>query len=160
VNVHHTYVRESIPVIEQFAAKVARVHGVNHPETISIQQLFLDLKNELVSHMQKEETVLFPYIKKLQQSAAGKETLQRPPFNSVANPIRLMESEHELAGSLLKQIASATDNFTPPTDACNTYRVLYHKLEEFQNDLFQHIHLENNILFPKALLLESQLMQN
>ncbi len=154
-NVHHTYVNSNLSLVKEFAEKVATVHGDHNPETKEIARLWNEVANELTVHMKKEELVLFPYIKKLEQysndSSAG---LPASHFGTVKNPVKMMEQEHELAGSLMKQIQELSNNFTPPIHACNTYKVLYAKLKEFQTDLFQHIHLENNILFPKAIAME------
>lgn len=155
VNVHHTYVNNNLNLITEFTQKVARVHGDHNPETKDIAKLWEDVVMELTMHMKKEELILFPYIKNIEKYSKG--DLKKFPsshFDTVKNPIRMMENEHDLAGSLMKNIEVLSNNFTPPAHACNTYRVLYAKLKEFQDDLHQHIHLENNILFPKAILLE------
>ena len=155
LNVHHTYVNNNLNLITEFAEKVARVHGEHSPETKDIAKLWEDVVLELTMHMKKEELLLFPYVKNLERYSKGElEKFPSSNFGSVKNPIRMMEHEHDLAGNLMKHIQALSNNFTPPDYACNTYRVLYAKLKEFQNDLFQHIHLENNILFPKAILLE------
>lgn len=158
VNEHHKYVKENIPLLLEFTQKVARVHGERHPETVQVAGLFLETARELEQHMMKEEQVLFPYINSL-QAAKKSGHFQRPPFQSAENPIRMMEEEHDHAGNLMKQIRQLTGDFTPPPDACNTYRVAYLKLQEFEEDLHRHIHLENNILFPKTLELERRLLQ-
>ncbi len=158
INVHHTYVNESLPLISEYANKVARVHGQHYTQVIEINRLFHEVANELLSHLQKEEQVLFPYIKQLVQ--AEKEdgsTEVHPAFGSINNPIQMMEHEHEDAGNVFKEIAILTNNYTPPPEACNTFRALYAKLEEFEQDLHLHIHLENNILHPKAIALEKHL---
>ena len=157
-NVHHTYVRESLPLISQYANKVAKVHGHNYTYVVKINELFHEVANELLAHMQKEEQVLFPFIKQLVE--AKKEGIKNilAPFGTVNNPINMMENEHESAGDIFKEIAKLTNNYTPPTEACNTFKALYAKLEEFEKDLHKHIHLENNILHPKAIALEKQLM--
>jgi len=155
VNVHHRYVNNNLNQITEYAQKVARVHGEHNPETKDIAQLWDDVVAELTMHMKKEELILFPYIKNIERYSNGE--LKEFPFShfgTVKNPIRMMENEHDLAGNLMKNIELLSNNFTPPAHACNTYRVLYAKLKEFQNDLHQHIHLENNILFPKAILAE------
>lgn len=157
-NVHHTYVRESLPLISQYANKVAKVHGHHYEEVVIVNQLFHEVANELLSHLQKEEQVLFPYIKQLVDSKKEGNTSPTPPFGSVNNPINMMEHEHENAGDIFKEISRLTNNYTPPADACNTFRALYAKLEEFEQDLHQHIHLENNILHPKAILLEKEIV--
>ncbi len=159
VNVHHRYVKENVPLLKEFTAKVARVHGEAHPEVIEIARLFEAIATELEQHMMKEEHILFPYIKEL---ATVKNTpgqpLTPPPFGTVRNPVGMMIAEHDHAGELLKQIRQLSKDFTLPEDACNTYRVSYQKLEEFEADLHQHIHLENNILFPKAIKYEQDLL--
>ncbi len=154
VNVHHTYVEENIPLLLQYANKVAKVHGHHYTEVVKINALFTDVANELTTHMKKEELILFPFIKKLANAEKEGTTLETPHFGTVNNPIKMMEDEHENAGNLFKEIAKLSNNYTPPEGACNTFKALYAKLEEFEQDLHQHIHLENNILFPKAIQLE------
>ena len=151
-NVHHSYVRESLPIISQYANKVAKVHGHHYAEVVKINDLFHEVADELLLHLQKEEQVLFPYIKKLVDSN-GKETIASN-FGTVQNPIMMLENEHENAGNIFKKIAKLTNNYIPPKEACNTFKALYNKLEEFEQDLHKHIHLENNILHPKAIKLE------
>lgn len=157
VNEHHTYVRESIPLLQEFTHKVARVHGNAHPEAIEIARLFDELAGELSRHMQKEEQVLFPYVKVLVAAHKHEHAPEQPAFGSVQHPIQMMVHEHERAGEILREIRRLSHDFTPPEHACNTYRVSYAKLQEFEEDLHRHIHLENNILFPKAAALEAQL---
>ncbi len=157
-NVHHTYVKESMPLISQYANKVAKVHGHHYTEVVKINQLFHEVANELLSHMQKEEQVLFPFIKQLVDAKKTGIKNITAPFGTVKNPIQMMEQEHEGAGDIFKEIAELTNNYTPPAEACNTFKALYAKLEEFEQDLHQHIHLENNILHPKAIALEKQLI--
>ena len=156
VNIHHTYVTESIPLILQYAARVAKVHGHHYTEVVEINRLFIDVANELSSHLKKEEQVLFPFIKELLNADSNGEKAAKQHFGTVNNPIRMMEEEHENAGDIMKEIKKLSNNFTPPEGACNTFKALYAKLEEFEQDLHQHIHLENNILFPKAILLEKK----
>lgn len=156
-NIHHTYVRESLPIISQYANKVAKVHGHHYIEVVEINQLFHEVANELLSHMQKEEQVLFPFIKQLVQAEKEGRKNTTPPFGTVKNPIQMMEHEHESAGNIFKEISRLSNNYTPPEGACNTFRALYAKLEEFEQDLHKHIHLENNILHPKAILLEKKI---
>lgn len=154
-NVHHRYVRESIPLILQYAAKVEGVHGQAHQALFMIHRVFKALADELTLHMAKEEGVLFPYIRRMDAAHGGAAELGQSPFGSVGNPIAMMQHEHEEAGALLADLARLTEGYNPPDWACNTFRALYHKLEEFQDDLHLHIHLENNLLFPKALQLEA-----
>lgn len=156
-NIHHTYVRESLPIISQYANKVAKVHGHHYIEVVEINQLFHEVANELLSHMQKEEQVLFPFIKQLVQAKKEGRKNTTPPFGTVKNPIQMMEHEHESAGNIFKEISRLSNNYSPPEGACNTFRALYAKLEEFEQDLHKHIHLENNILHPKAILLEKKI---
>ena len=157
VNVHHKYVRDNIPLLSEFTQKIAHVHGERHPELIQIAELFQAVSSELQHHMMKEENILFPYIIEIQSAFKNKSQLGPSPFGTVKNPIRMMEMEHDNAGALLKQIRQLSDNYSLPEDACNTYMVTYKKLDEFENDLYEHIHLENNILFPKAIELEENL---
>lgn len=156
-NVHHSYVEETIPLLIQYTNKVAKVHGDSDPELIRVRDLFVDVANELTPHLKKEELILFPFIAKMERAVKSGESLERPHFGTVENPIAMMEDEHEAAGDLFKEIASLTHNYSLPEHACNTYRAMFHKLEEFENDLNLHIHLENNILFPKALALEKKI---
>lgn len=150
---HHRYVEQKIPEIKPFLAKIAKVHGGRHPELLEVEKLFLESAGELTKHMKKEELILFPYIRDLVKAkASGGETFA--PFGTVKNPIKMMMDEHDTEGERFRQIAALTDNYTPPADACNTYRVSFSLLKEFEEDLHLHIHLENNILFPKAIDLE------
>lgn len=158
VNTHHKYVIDSLPMLYEFSAKVAKVHGDAHPEVIEVEQLFTAIAEELESHMPKEEMILFPYIKQLVQAKKTGVPCPKPGFGTIKNPINMMEAEHETAGGFQMRLNEITDNFTPPEDACSTYKVLYAKLKEFETDLFQHIHLENNILFKKAIALEESLV--
>lgn len=160
VNIHHTYVEESIPLIAQYANRVEEVHGHHYKEVIVINKLFTEVANELASHMKKEEIILFPYIKKLINLKKVGGYVAPPPFGTVNNPIKMMESEHESAGDVFKKIARLTNNYTPPEGACNTFKALYAKLDEFEQDLHRHIHLENNILHPKAIQLEQEFKTN
>jgi regulator of cell morphogenesis and NO signaling len=157
VNTHHSYVSKTIPDLSSYAAKVARVHGDRHPELLEINSLTQLVCEELSSHMAKEETVLFPAIKKL---AAAKNNGLAPDAASavlIKGAVNTMEEEHETVGNALEQIRELSLNYTLPSDACASYSFLYKTLEEFEDDLHTHVHLENNILFPKALELQKQL---
>lgn len=158
VNTHHKYVTEANQLIIEYSDKVAKVHGHHYTETVEINHLFHELANELNAHMKKEENILFPFIRAIGKAKKEGTPLSPPPFGTIQNPINMMEMEHTGAGDILRKIAELSNNYTPPADACNTYRALYHSLEEYQNDLFQHIHLENNILFPKAIKFEQELL--
>ncbi|GAB2764706.1 iron-sulfur cluster repair di-iron protein [Salinimicrobium soli] len=157
VNVHHTYVAESIPLLLQYSERVADVHGHHYKELLEIKSLVKEVAGELSAHMKKEELILFPFVKKLVQAKKENSEAPQAPFGTVDNPIKMMEEEHEGAGEILRLISVLSNNYTPPEEACNTYRAFYSKLEEFEQDLHQHVHLENNILFPKALQLEKEL---
>lgn len=155
IHVHHTYVEESLPIILQYAEKVATVHGHHYDEVIKINELIKEAATDLGAHLKKEELILFPYIKRLIKLDKGDfsiENLIKPD-----NPIEILEEEHESVGNTFKTIAMLTNNYTPPEGACNTFRALYASLEEFEQDLHQHVHLENNILHPKAIALEKKL---
>lgn len=151
VNNHHTYVHSAGVEMKALIDKVARVHGERHPELMNIRHYIYSLLQELENHMIKEEEILFPAIKAL---AVNKKVESSCNFGSVDNPISVMEMEHEEAGILLDLIKKETNNYTPPADACTSYRLVYSLLQEFENDMHQHIHLENNILFPKAQEIE------
>jgi len=156
VTKHHGFTREAIKRLLPLTAKVVGVHGQNHPELTRVQGLIHGLADELVTHMMKEERMLFPYIEQLEE--ATKRGAQAPPpmFGTVQNPVRMMMMEHDSAGQALHRIREITDGYTPPSDACVSYQALYQAIQEFEVDLHQHIHLENNILFPRAIELESQ----
>ena len=156
VSRHHGYVKQEIPRLEKLLAKVVSVHGRNHVELAAIQKVFVALAAELISHMMKEEMVLFPYISKMEQALKSGKPAPRAPFGTVGNPVHMMELEHEDAGNALKELSSLTSNYTPPQDACFSYNTLFAALKEFETDLHQHIHLENNILFPRSVALEQQ----
>ena len=157
---HHRYVRKRIPEIIPYLAKVVKVHGKAHPELYDIANEFDACTIELNAHMQKEELNLFPHIRKLVEIRDGLRTWEEPAFGSVKYPIQQMMEEHDQEGVRFRKIRSLTKDYTPPEDACQTYRVTYAMLEEFEKDLHRHIHLENNILFPKAAELEKRLGNN
>ncbi len=158
VKKHHSYVIQSIPIIFQYTQKVAKVHGNTHPEAIEIASKFLIVVDELNRHMMKEENILFPFIKKLAEGKRNNTSVGAPPFGTIANPVRMMETEHQEVGNVMEAINKLANGYTPPADACTTFRISYAKLKEFEDDLHQHIHLENNILFPKAVVLENELL--
>lgn len=156
-NIHHAYVEENSPMLLQYAQRVNHVHGHHYTELGEIENLVKQVVQELASHMKKEELILFPFIKKMVKAEREGSPVPAIHFGTVENPIKMMESEHEEAGEILRRIAELSNNYTPPQGACNTYRAFYAKLDEFEQDLHQHVHLENNILFPKALKLEKEL---
>jgi len=153
---HHRYVSEKTPILLQFLAKLSRVHGASHPELILINELFQGCAEELAQHMKKEELILFPFIKKMVHATLSDELIELPHFETIQNPIAMMMHEHDAEGVRFRKISELSNNYTPPADGCNTYKVTFAMLEEFEQDLHKHIHLENNILFPKAVKLEKE----
>jgi regulator of cell morphogenesis and NO signaling len=151
---HHAYIRRMVPELDARLNRVVEKHGPTHPETVEIQQLFAALSHELLTHMNKEEQVLFPYLDRLELAARGASGPPRAFFGSVNVPISRMLADHADAGESLARIRQLSANYEPPQDACTTFRALYSGLREFAIDLHQHVHLENNILFPRALDLE------
>ena len=147
---HHTFIYENARPTAEFIQKVASVHGANYPETIEISTLYMSLMDELHSHMMKEERILFPYIKQL---------VQQPVNNGafINGPISVMMTEHDQAGTILKKMNSLSNNYQAPSDGCNTFKAAYASIKSMEEDIYLHIHLENNILFPKALELEEKL---
>jgi regulator of cell morphogenesis and NO signaling len=161
LKVHHAYVREALPKIGGLLRKVQHAHGAEHGEMLrGLQSQFTLLENELTGHMMKEEMILFPYVV---GAEAHRQGAGQPPsncFGTVCNPIRQMEAEHEVAGEALRQMRKLTGGYTLPSDACPTFHALYEELERLEKDLHEHIHLENNILFPRAIEAESTLPDN
>ena len=153
---HHRYVEEKSTVLVAFLDKLCKVHGHNHPELFAIKELFDGCAGELAQHMKKEELILFPFIKKLENAISTGQVIEQPHFGTVENPIAMMKHEHENEGDRFVKIAELTNNYTPPNDACNTYKVTFSMLQEFEQDLHKHIHLENNILFPKAIEMQNR----
>lgn len=151
VNTHHDYVKKESTQIFAYLQRVALKHGDRHPEMRKVFELFSEVKNEMESHMQKEEIILFPRIKQLEQ-----EGLTNQHLAYFQAPISVMEMEHDHAGRLMEQIRTLTSDYNPPADACTTYRLSFAALKAFEMDLHQHVHLENNILFPKALAIFTQ----
>ncbi|MCC6599556.1 MAG: iron-sulfur cluster repair di-iron protein [Crocinitomicaceae bacterium] len=160
VNTHHAYIRKNLPDILTYANKVFRVHGQRHPELERVYQLVESVNAELTSHMQKEEQILFSYVKQLVAAKNNLKKFEQGAFGSVENPINMMEIEHESVGNDLKELRKCTNNYLLPEDACASYSLLYRMLDEFESDLHLHIHLENNILFPKAIEMEKSLRNN
>ena len=154
VSTHHAYVRNAIPTILAHTAKVAGKHGERHAELGEVARLFEGVAEEMTQHMMKEEHILFPYIKVLARQDASGCPAAPSPFGTVKNPIRMMEIEHENAGHAMRKIRELTGGFAPPADACVTYTATLAELDEFERDLHQHVHLENNILFPRAVEME------
>lgn len=156
-NQHHLYYYNELPVLKGLITKVTQHHGGHHPQLKYMYSLFGQLVQELDTHFMKEEKIVFPFIKAL---VIAKRTGDFDALNSqpsITDPIRIMEVDHDNAGEILAQMNKLSNDYTPPADACNSFQFLYKKLKDLEEDLHQHIHLENNILFPKALRLEKEL---
>lgn len=158
VEVHHSYVLESIPVLQRYLNKITDVHGANHPELAVVEDYFNQAAENLLQHMQKEEQILFPLIKEMMAAKTSETEFGGSHCGTVQSPISVMKQEHEAEGDRFEQISGMTNNYTIPADACNTFAYAYQKLQEFEQDLHRHIHLENNILFPEAIKLENELI--
>ena len=151
---HHRYVREAIARVQPLSDKVVAKHGKNHSELAEIRTAFGVLSQELTTHMLKEDSVLFPHIVRMEESVIQKEPVLPPPFGTVRNPVAMMMHEHDVAGIALRDLRRASNGYSAPPDACISHQTLYQALAEFETDLHQHIHLENNILFPRAIEME------
>jgi regulator of cell morphogenesis and NO signaling len=154
VSQHHTFVRDEIPHIDALLVKVGSRHSELHPEVLEIDRLFSEVATELKTHMLKEEQVLFPYIAQMDEAARAGKSIPQAFFGSVGNPVSAMMKEHDHAGDLTDKISQLSNQYNPPAGACPSYRALYYALSEFEQDLHRHVHLENNVLFPRALKLE------
>ena len=157
---HHRYVEEKTQEIKPYLDKICRVHGERHPELFEINEHFNATAGELAMHMKREELVLFPFIRKMAKAKQEGVKLDAPNFGSVQNPIQIMMDEHTTEGERFRKIEALSNSYAPPQDACNTYRVTFALLKEFEQDLHLHIHLENNILFPKGIELEKELIKS
>lgn len=155
-NKHHQYYYDEAPIVGELLVKVANHHGERFPELLQVYHLYVSLTQELNAHFSKEEKILFPFIKALVQAKQSGSTEQLSEF-ALSGPIQMMEADHDAAGEILGQLSEVTNNYTAPAGACNSFHFLYKKLKDLDEDLHQHIHLENNILFPKALKLEKEL---
>ena len=151
VNTHHCFTKDEMTRLQPLFDKVLSVHGENHPELRQANALFKRLCADLTPHMFKEEQILFPYIVNLAKAAMHKMPAPFAPFGTVNNPVRMMMMEHDVAGEIVKELRAATNDYTVPPDVCISYKTLYDALAQFEQDLHQHIHLENNILFPRAI---------
>ncbi|HMU07592.1 MAG TPA: iron-sulfur cluster repair di-iron protein [Kaistella sp.] len=154
---HHRYVEEKTQMIIPYLNKLCKVHGDRHPELFEINTLFIESARDLAAHMKKEELILFPFIKRMVEAERKGEKLETPRFGTVENPVDSMKHEHTVEGERFEKIAKLTNSYQFPADACGTYQVTYKMLEDFESNLHKHIHLENNILFPKAIALEKTL---
>lgn len=156
-HVHHRYVESRTVTLLQFLDKLCKVHGDRHPELFTIREEFQACAGAMAAHMKKEELVLFPYINQLEKAAQHGTAPPTPHFGTVENPIAMMEHEHDAEGERFRRIAELSSDYTNPPDGCTTYGTAYAMLREFEEDLHRHIHLENNILFPRAKALEQEL---
>jgi regulator of cell morphogenesis and NO signaling len=155
LDTHHVFTKAEMVRLDALTTKVVSAHGENHSELLAVQTLLRELCNDLTRHMLKEEQILFPFVVELEQSRLQDRRAPFAPFGTVNNPIRMMMFEHDTAGEILRELRKLTSDFTVPADGCLSYQTLYQALEAFEQDLHQHIHLENNILFPKAVGLEA-----
>jgi regulator of cell morphogenesis and NO signaling len=155
---HHRYVRSAIPSIQTLLEKVRAKHGVAHAELTTIQGLFAQVGREMIMHMQKEEQILFPYIDAVERATKENRSIEPPFFQTVRNPIQAMMREHDSSGDLVRQIRTASGDYTPPADACTSFQALYEDLKHFELDLHEHVHLENNVLFPRAVEAEAAIL--
>ncbi len=151
---HHQYTKEALLRLRPLAVKVASRHGERHAEVREIERCFGEMADELDMHLMKEERVLFPHIQQIEQTHPSGENPRRLVFGTVQNPIEMMVAEHDSAGEHLARLRGLTGGYVAPPDACPTFLALYHGLQELEADLHQHIHLENNILFPRAIAME------
>lgn len=154
---HHKYVEKQSQILKPYLDKICQVHGEQHPELLKITALFNETAVAMAARMKKEELILFPFIRKMVNSEEKGSDLIPPSFKTVENPVAMMKEDHDAEGERFREIAKLSNNYTPPSDACNTYKVTFGLLQEFESDLHKHIHLENNILFPKAIKLEKTL---
>lgn len=159
VSSHHVYVKNELPQLLGYTQKVASKHGQRHPELLKIFELVVAVKEEMELHMQKEEQVLFPRIKEIEKLAQQPEGNYKLSISYLQGPVTVMEQEHDHAGSLLEEIRVLSNNYQAPADACTTYQLTYASLKAFEMDLHQHVHLENNILFPKAIALAQKVSE-
>ena len=155
VETFHVFERQALETIRLLADKVAHRHGANHPEVLELQRITVQIYDDLIPHMLKEEQVLFPYVKALETAVLKGEPAPVPFFGTVKNPIRMMLNEHEAVGGLLTDARRVTSGYKLPEDACLSFRALYERMIEIEEDLHRHIHLENNLLFPRAAEFEA-----
>ncbi len=154
ITTHHVFTRDMLGTVNQLAVKVADRHGMAHGEVLRVRTLVQKLVSDLLPHMMKEEQILFPYVEELEATTAVGDEPPMPFFGTVQNPIRMMVAEHDAAADILTELRATTDNYKLPGDACISFRALYERLNDLEQDLHRHIHLENNVLFPRAAEME------
>lgn len=157
VDTHHKYVRDTIPVVLGWLDRLVERHGGHHPELREVRSVFQTLAADMMSHMAKEETLLFPAIDELAREQRVGGHLPAGPFATILHPVRVMEDDHQLAAGLLERLRDVTSGYQVPADGCATYKACYAELSRFEQDLHRHVHLENHVLFPKALEIEQAL---
>jgi len=153
---HHAFTREQLAILGKLMIQVQAAHSANHPELSEMSRTLQNISHELSMHMMKEEQILFPYLVEMERAMQFKKPLEPPMFGTVQNPIRMMMLEHDSAGEELETIRTLTKGFEVPADGCDSYRALYREFEALETDLHEHIHLENNILFPRAIRMEGE----
>ncbi len=156
VSTYHAYTREELQTIDPLAAKVLSVHGARRPELAEVLRLIRELSADMLPHMLKEEQVLFPYVDQMEESAKGQRPAPTPFFGTVRNPVRMMMVEHDRVGELLGRLRQVTNDYIAPEDVCFSYRELYRRLPELETRTHEHIHVENNLYFPRAVALEDR----
>lgn len=156
VSTHHAYTRRAVETICMLGEKVRDRHGAAHPEVVALERLIREIEKDVIPHMLKEEQILFPYVQALESALTSEDEPPVPFFGTVRNPIRMMMAEHETVAEKLAEVRVITNNYSTPADACTSFRALYTALQELEQDLHRHIHLENNVLFPRSLELESK----
>jgi regulator of cell morphogenesis and NO signaling len=157
VEVHHAYSRRELPSLGRMTANLEDFHGARHPEVLPLRRALARLTEELQAHMKKEEAILFPTILRMEEAVNANEELPTSPFGSVRNPIWMMEQEHDAMASILTEVRTLTRDYTLSDPQCEMFRVLSQAWQSFETDLHEHIHLENNVLFPRAMQLEARL---
>lgn len=160
VHTHHTYVRTNLPIIKKYSEKSAKEQGSYYKEFIELNTLIIQFSDELMAHLNKEETIVFPFIKKLYKAKKEGKHINHLYLNKVNNAIGIMEENHIQADVIFNKIADLTNKYKAPKDASDSFKLLCFKLQEFQDNLHHHVHLENNILFPKARKMELEILKN
>jgi len=150
VNTHHVYLNENTAQIATYAEKIAGVHGSHHPEVIEIAAIFARIAIDMAAHLREEEEVLFPAIKRIEAAVKAGASAQAADLDTIGRSLVTLDREHEAIGDAVHAIRHLASGYAIPADVCNTFAVTYRKLQEFEDDLHKHVHLENNILFPKA----------
>jgi len=161
LNIHHRFLDKALPESYEYVKRFLSEQGGNHPELKELEVIFQRMMKEIPPHMRKEEEVIFPYIKQINHAWRHKDSYASLLIRTLRKPVEeVMQAEHESVGKQLQKMREITEHYTLPSDASATHKIIFAKLKELDNDLVQHIHLENNILFPKAIALEKELLLN